>query len=178
MVRNELVLKRSLTINIAAIFLIGSCRSVCQGWHNLEELEILRGNLTTEGITGISETKVGNSKLELDYNPINITSLSSTCSYYTNFYSMYCEIFNIGICFFTDLRKFVMSNLQQPVAIKDLCVDKGFLKLGYLNYLDICSDHISNEGWAKLFNWSQLLTLKASNGNEYWEGVESYNKCI
>lgn len=78
----------------------------------------------------------------------------------------------------SDLRQFIMINNYSSTGIDDSCVDEGFLKLGRLNYLEICSKHISEDGWKKLYNSQNLLTLKPSNGKGSWEGAKTFRKCF
>lgn len=56
---------------------------------------------------------------------------------------------------------------HNPTLIDDNCVDQGFLMMPRLNYLRICSNKITMDGWTKLFKWDQLLTLEPSDGGSY-----------
>lgn len=72
-----------------------------------------------------------------------------------------------------------MVNKGDPTGIDDVCVDEGFMKLPCLNYLKICSKDISRDGWTKLFNWDQLVTLKPwsiSNATEETNWWTTFHK--
>lgn len=141
---------------------------MCGGWSKLEELDVYGTNITTEGITGISKPKVEatesstDSTPETERNPKNITCLTSKLCTIKNFFLKDITF----VCLDSlDLRKLtMMAPFFKPIKIDDVCVDEGFLKMQCLNYLEICTEDITDEGWTKLYNWKQLLTLNVFNG--------------